>query len=52
MRYSILVHAENGIHNINGWGQSKDKPATKSGKIKKILGLISKIYIYIYVIYI
>ena len=40
LRYSILVHAENGSkYKINGWGQSVDVPANKSGQ-KKILGLI------------
>ena len=36
--YSILVHAENGKHNINGWGQSIDMPATKSGQKKRFEG--------------
>ena len=49
MGYSILVHAKNGKHKINGWGQSIDMSATKSGPKKDFWAnhYIKIIYIYI-----
>ena len=51
MGYLILVHAENGKHKINGWGQSIDVPTTKYGQKKKFGANIKQKNIYIYILF-